>query len=79
MPDWKNEIKTYGTICLNHYFCKSKDQWKFRREIVGDVNGLSADDNRKMEEFYEHDNNDVEDLSACFYIDDVKQILSKIG
>ena len=79
VPDWKNEIKTYGTICLNHYFCKSKDQWKFRREIVGDVNGLSADDNRKMEEFYEHDNNDVEDLSACFYIDDVKQILSKIG
>ena len=26
VPEWKNDISQYGKICLNHYFCNSKEQ-----------------------------------------------------
>ena len=74
VPEWKNEISQYGKICLNHYFCKSKEQWKKRRAL-GDVNGPS--ENRGMEDFYKHDNNDVVDIEICEFVDKVKEIVEK--
>ena len=71
---WKTEISEYGNICLNHYFCKSKEQW-IKRRALGDVNAISEKDNRKIEEFYDHDNNDVLDLAITKYVDEVKKIL----
>lgn len=73
----KNEIKEYSEICLNHYFCKSKEQW-IKRRSIGDVNGLSEKDNRTIEQFVEHDNNDVIDLAACNYVNQVYEDIKNI-
>lgn len=58
-----NRITQYYGVKINHYFTKSKEQWIIRRSMgMADKNA-----ERTISEFYEHDNNDVKDLSAAIY------------
>ena len=56
-PDWCNPITKYVGLRNNHYFYKSKEQWIKRRKY--DV--MSASGVRTIDQFYEHDNNDILD------------------
>lgn len=71
---WSNPVSEYCSMRLNHYFTKSKAQWIKRRSVK------RADDGtiRTLDEFYEHDNNDVVDKSALVYLDKVKVILNDV-
>lgn len=52
------------TICVNHYFCKTKKEWDIKRD-----RGLADQPGKRDDSEYEsHNKNDVEDLFACnFY------------
>ena len=63
VPDWRNRIVDYVGFRINHYFTKSKQEWIERRSMKR-ADGYGY---RTMEEFYSHDNNDVEDYSALYY------------
>ena len=52
-------------IRINHYFCKSKEEWIKRRS-----QGTVIDDSvRSMDEFYERNRNDIFDDIALRYVD----------
>lgn len=74
VPMWDNTIEEYRGLRINHYFTKSKEEWIRRREGVGRADLSSK---RTIDEFYEHDNNDVRDDSALFYLGKMKQILNE--
>lgn len=74
VPLWENTIEEYKGLRLNHYFTKSKEEWIRRREGVGRADLSSK---RTIDEFYEHDNNDVRDDSALFYLEKMKEILNE--
>lgn len=58
-----NNIKL---LRINHYFTKSKEEWIARRSI-GKADAKDRTKTRTMQEFYEHDNNDIYDASALYY------------
>lgn len=69
--DAYNSIQEYVGLRINHYFTKSRQQWIERRAL-----GMAdKDTKRTLEEFYQHDNNDVEDLSAYRYSELVKSLM----
>lgn len=72
--DWSNEIDDYYSLRLNHYFTKSKEQWIKRRSARRADTGTI----RTLDEFYEHDNNDVEDLSPLRFSTEVRLILKDV-
>lgn len=72
VPSWWNNISSYKGIKLNHYFCKSKEEFLIRRSLgKADIPG-----SRTIDEFYEYDRNDVKDenISVCFA--DLKNIMN---
>lgn len=60
------KLKDYGDIRINHYFTKSLEEWKKRRAI-GFADKIGE---RPLQDFYDHDNNDIFDDSA-------KQLMEK--
>ncbi len=65
---WKNEHYNWTHLRLNHYFTKSKEEWIERRSLgKADCKG-----NRPIEQFYEHDNNDVYDDIMLKYAETLK-------
>ena len=70
-PLWWNAITEYEGFRLNHYICKSKEEYVVRRKLGGADNGIC----RPMEEFYYGDRNEVKDTVIVRYIDDVKREL----
>ena len=74
IPQWRNEITDYTGLRINHYFTKSKEQWIIRR-LMGTSDGSS---NRTLEEFYNHNNNDIKDLSALYYREQILSILNQL-
>lgn len=74
IPQWRNEITDYTGLRINHYFTKSKEQWIIRRQM-GTSDGSS---NRTLEEFYNHNNNDIKDPSALYYREQVLSILNQL-
>ena len=76
VPWAHNPILLYPSpIRLNHYFCKSIEQW-IKRKSIGDV--LTPNYIRPIEEFYDTNNNDVEDIAILEYLQETKQILNNI-
>lgn len=77
VPWAHNPIKEYSSspIRLNHYFCKSLEQY-IKRKSIGDV--LSPNLIRSVEEFHETNNNDVEDYAILAYLEETKQILANL-
>lgn len=70
---WSNPISNTKLLRINHYFTKSKQEWIERRSRR---RSDCADDNniRTMEEFYEHDHNDVYDPIMLPYVEAVKKM-----
>lgn len=77
VPWAHNPILMYPSspIRINHYFCKSIEQW-IKRKSIGDA--AAPYRNRPLEEFHETNNNDVEDTAILTYLSDTKRILNNI-
>ena len=73
VPEWNNAISHYDKIWINHYFTKSLEEWKTRRSL-GKAD-LGTENKRTIQEFYEHDNNDIYDCCALNKIDDIKSLM----
>lgn len=58
---WSNpRSENTKRIRINHYFTKSKEEWIERRSH-GKADTVDKNDKRTLDEFYEHDENDVYD------------------
>ncbi len=77
VPTWYHLINDYSTIRLNHYFCKSIEQWHKRRNL-GDVAEADPQKIRSLSDFYNHNNNDVTDISILSYLPETKEVLHSI-
>lgn len=71
IPFWRNEITEYVGIRLNHYYCKSKEEY-IKRISLG-----KADIPRtlSMDQFYKDDRNEVQDDVMLSYSSDVKNVM----
>lgn len=67
-----HQIASFCGMRINHYFCKSKQEWIDRRKIG---RGDKVNVVRKIDDFYEHDRNDVYDDLALKYVSDVKNMM----
>lgn len=72
---WKNTLREYKYLRINHYFTKSLEQW-IKRRALGKAD-LGIDDKRTIDEFYEHDNNDVYEAFPKQYSDAIKNVFVK--
>lgn len=72
IPYWCNEISEYVGIRLNHYYCKSKEEY-FKRISLGraDIPGIKSKDY-----FYKDDRNEITDEAMLAYNNDVKKIMA---
>lgn len=66
---WSNDVEETKYIQLNHYFTKSKEEWIKRRSTARADNGKK----RALEEFNEHNNNDIFDDSMLKYANVLKR------
>lgn len=71
IPYWRNEISEYIGIRLNHYYCKSKEEY-VKRISLGrcDMPGI-----KPMDNFYKDDRNEVQDDVMLSYSSDVKNVM----
>lgn len=69
---WINPIKEYVGLRINHYFTKSKKQWIERRKF--DV--MCPDNLRTLDQFYKHDNNDIQDKEILRYKEALCRIMN---
>ena len=76
-PSWFHTINDYSSIRLNHYFCKSIEQWHKRRNL-GDVAEADPKKIRSLSDFYNHNNNDVKDINILAYLPETKEVLHSI-
>lgn len=66
VPAWSNPTNQITKLRINHYFTKSKEEW-IKRRSQGRATTGNKSLNRTIEEFYQHDNNDIFDDSALRY------------
>ncbi len=66
---WQNDVEETKLIQINHYFTKSKEEWIKRRSVARADTG----EKRALDEFYEHDNNDIYDPGMLAYSKQIKQ------
>ena len=66
VDDWQYHNTDIKRLRINHYFTKSKEEWIERRSL-----GMAdfTDRKRSLDEFYAHDNNDVFDDSALYWVE----------
>lgn len=64
---WSNACKDTKWIRINHYFTKSKEEW-IKRRSQGQADRKDKDDVRTIDEFYEHDHNQVYDPIILRYV-----------
>lgn len=57
---------------INHYFTKSKEEWIVRRSL-GKADFKSEKEKRTLDEFYQHDKNDIFDSYMLRYVDAIKR------
>ena len=70
---WSNKIYEIKKIRINHYFTKSKEEWIIRRSM-GKADYKDRSQIRTLDEFMEHDNNDIYDDGMLFYVDKMKNL-----
>lgn len=63
---WSHPMGKLNKIRINHYFTKSKEEW-IRRRSLGRADSADRSTDRTIEEFYQHDNNDIFDDSVLRY------------
>ena len=54
----------YNHIRINHYFCKSREEFAIKKDIRGDVNALK----RTMKDFDIHDRNECTDIEILSHM-----------
>jgi hypothetical protein len=59
-------------IRINHYFTKSKEEWIERRSR-GKADTTDRNEKRSLDEFYEHDHNDIYDPIMLPYVKIIKK------
>ena len=65
---WNHKMLEIKKIRINHYYTKSKEEWIKRRSMgKADSNNPEAN-KRTLDEFYQHDNNDIYDESMLYYV-----------
>ena len=69
---WSNPINEYFGLRINHYFTKSKAQWIERRKF--DV--MCPNNLRTIDQFYTHDNNDIQDIEILRYKEALCRIMN---
>lgn len=69
---WSHPMDALKKIRINHYFTKSKEEWIARRSL-GRADSADRATDRTMEEFYQHDNNDLYDDSILPYAEHLKK------
>ncbi len=67
---WYNEKVNYNTISLNHYYCKSEEEFRFIKASRGIA---SSKGTYEMNGFYEHDYNDITDDIMLKYVEVIKE------
>lgn len=72
LDGWSNSCGDTKMIRINHYFTKSKEEWIERRSR-GKADTTNDLDKRTLEEFYEHDHNDVYDPIMLRYVEKLKE------
>lgn len=71
IPSFWNIITCYQGVRINHYFCKSRDEYVSRRSYGrADIKQI-----RPMSDFYKYDRNDIYDDQITKYVKDVKTIM----
>ena len=71
IPFWRNEITEYDGIRLNHYYCKSKEEYAKRISLGrADIPSIRSD------YFYKDDRNEVLDEVMLKYSSDVKKVMA---
>lgn len=68
---WSNPCYNTQRIRINHYFTKSKQEWIERRSR-GKADTMDLEDKRTMQEFYQHDHNDIYDPIMLRYVEMLK-------
>lgn len=63
----------YSLLQINHYFCKSYEEFIIKRN-KGKADDLTP---RDLNEFYTHDKNDIYDHSMLIYAEKIKRLLYK--
>lgn len=71
-PSWWNVISAFDGLRVNHYICKSRDEYVARRKMGKADDGLI----RPLKDFYDNDRNEEKDTVMVRYIDDVKRIMA---
>lgn len=69
--NWWNKISEYTGIRLNHYYCKSWEEY-VKRNALGKPDRLGMS---PVEQFYKDDRNEVLDESILIYANDVKNLI----
>ena len=72
IPYWCNEISEYVGIRLNHYYCKSWEEY-VKRNALGKPDRLEV---TPVEQFHKDDRNEVLDEVMLAYSSDVKKLMS---
>lgn len=67
-----NVISEFEGLKINHYICKSKEEFVIRRRFASADNGLY----RPIDDFYINDRNEVKDTVILKYVNDVKRLMS---
>lgn len=71
---------SHRLIALNHYYTKSSEEWRYRREFgKADKAPNDPDFRRDMEDFYRHDQNEVEDYTAFRITQNMKPLFYSTG
>ena len=72
-PSWWNDITAFDGMRVNHYICKSKEEYVARRKMGKADDGLV----RPLKDFYDNDRNEEKDTIMVRYIDDVKHLMAE--
>lgn len=70
---WSNPNYHTSRLRINHYFTKSKQEWIERRSR-GKADTTDSEDKRTMQEFYDHDHNDIYDPIMLPYVEELKKM-----
>ena len=68
---WSHPMTEIKRLRINPYFTKSKEEWIVRRSL-GEADHKNGSDDRTIEEFYAHDNNDIYDDGMLEFVERMK-------
>lgn len=69
-----NKKVSFEKVWINHYFTKSRQEWKYKRER----GKADCQEMRKSKEFEFHDRNEVYDDTMLKYVNTLKNIIEKL-